>query len=297
LEARLGWAHRGIQAGLRGQAPAAATRLAARIDGAASAAHAAAFARAVEAASGFEPPPAACALRTLMLALERIAVRLHDLHATADALGTPWHRVAGARERLLGACEAAFGHRLLFDAICPGGVAAEPGTAALAGLDRTLAAMPPLRRDWPATGTLPIEAALAFGVPGPAGRAAGRPDPADPGAKLRSAGDLAARMALVAEAFEADCEAARTVLANVPAGPLCASLPLRDAEGLGVAEGPLGPVWHWMRLAGGHIEASFAAAPQWLLLPALERAAIGLGYDHLPAHLASFGFRPTGMDL
>ncbi len=297
LEARLGWGHRGIQGLIRGRTPAAAAPLVARIDGAATIAHALAFAHATEAACGAEPLPAAEALRSLMLMLERIAVRLHDVGATAASLGAPPRAAAEARDALLAACADAFGHRLMFDAVCPGGVRAEPATAALAALDAALAGVPPLRRGWPALGALRIEAALAFGVPGPVGRSAGRPDPAEPGAVLRTEGDLAARMALITEGVEADVDAARTALANLPVGPVSAPLPLRAGEGLAVAEGPLGPVWHWARLAGGLVRAWFAAAPDGLLLPALERAAVGVGVDDLAAHLASFGFRPAGTEL
>ena len=214
-----------------------------------------------------------------MLTLERIAVRLHDIGATAAALGAPWRVAATARDSLLAACADAFGHRLMMDAVRPGGVAAEPATAALAALDEALAAVPPLRRAWPALGALRIEAALALGVPGPIGRAAGRPDPAEPGAALRTTGDLAARMASITDGIEADVDAARTALANLPVGPVFAAPPLRDGEGLAVADGPLGPVWHWVRLAGGTVRAWFAAAPDALLLPAAEQAAAGVGID------------------
>ncbi len=297
LEGRLGWGHRGIQGLIRGRSPDAAASLVARIDGAATVAHALAFAHAVEAACGSDPLPSAEALRTLMLTLERIAVRLHDIGATAAALGAPWRVAATARDSLLAASADAFGHRLMMDAVRPGGVAAEPATAALTALDEALAALPPLRRAWPTLGALRIEAALALGVPGPIGRAAGRPDPAEPGAALRTTGDLAARMASITDGIEADVDAARTALANLPVGPVFAAPPRRDGEGLAVADGPLGPVWHWVRLADGTVRAWFAAAPDALLLPAAEQAAAGVGIDELAAHLASFGFRPAGTEL
>ena len=97
-------------------------------------------------------------------------------------------------------------------------------------------------------------------------------------------------------------EAARVAVANVPAGVVAVVLPHREAEGLGVAEGPAGAVWHWVRMGGGVVVASFAAGPEWLMVPALERGAVGLGFDGVGGvaggvaeHLA--GLRVGGIDL
>ncbi len=297
LEARLGWSHRGLLALTRGAAPTDAARLAARIDGTASIAHATAFARAVEAAAGVSPPPAAIALREVMLTLERIATGLHDIDATAAALGRALPAAAQARESVLRASAGLTGHRLMFDAVRPGGVTIDPSPTVLAAVDDTLAALPSLARTWPPLGPLALPDALALAVPGPAGRASGRQDPTDPIMPLRTAGTLADRMALRTAAIASDVEAARIGLANVPAGPTFAAIPLRDAEGLGVAQGPSGPVWHWVRLTNAIIAAHFAADPAWLLLPAHERAARDADPAHLPALGASFALRPAALDL
>jgi Ni,Fe-hydrogenase III large subunit len=297
LEARLGWAHRGVLAQMRGKSPSGAARIAARIDGAATVAHSTAFARAVEAAVGFTPPPAALGLRGLMLALERVAIGLHDLHATAIALGQAFPAAIAARASLLDACAATFGHRLMMDCVKPGGVAAEPNTDALAALDEVLASLPAPHRTWPAIGALALPDVLALGIPGAIGRASGRPDPNIPGAALLTSGDLAARMTLLTACIDDDIEAARTHLANLPAGTAMGILPHANAEGLAMANGPHGPVWHWVHLANGTVAASFAAGPAWLHLPALEAAAPGIRPADIPAHVASFALRPAGIDL
>ncbi len=301
LEARLGWAHRGVLAQMRGKSPSGAARIAARIDGAATVAHSTAFARAVEAAVGFTPPPAALGLRGLMLALERVAVGLHDLHAAATALGQNFPAAIKARAAVLDACAVAFGHRLMMECVKPGGVASEPAAAALAALDDALAGLPGLQRAWPqgcsVGGRLALPDGLALGVPGAAGRASGRPDPNVPGAALLTGGDVAARMALLTASVDDDIEASRRHLANLPAGSAMGILPHANAEGLAMASGPHGPVWHWVRLANGTVAANFAAGPAWLHLPALEAAAAGIAPADIQAHVASFALRPAGMDL
>src|SRR4029078_13549167 len=62
-EVRLGYAHKGALALMRGKSPRAAARFAARLAGEATVAHSIAFARATEAALGGEGPPRALALR------------------------------------------------------------------------------------------------------------------------------------------------------------------------------------------------------------------------------------------
>ena len=297
VDPRFGYTHRGILGLMRGKSPGNAARLAARIDAAATVAHSTAFARAVEAASDTPPPPAAAALRDLLLALERIAAGLHDLHATADALHHPHPAAAHARETLLQACADLTGHRLLLDTVRPGGVTIDPDAPSLARLDDALASLPPLRHTWPAIGALSLADAHRLALPGPFGRAAGRPDPADPGAPLRTEGTLAARMTLLSAAIATDVENARNHLANIPKGPTAAILPHATAEGLGAAATVHGPVWHWVRLANGIVAANFAATPTALALPALQSAAPGLDPADLPALAASFALRPPSLDL
>ena len=112
------------------------------------------FARAVEAALEFHPPPRALWLRAVMAELERIANHLGDIGAICnDAAFSMMHaECAILREEVLRACAVAFGHRLMMDRIVPGGVAAdlEPAgenailgmtqkaPAAISGADRAL---------------------------------------------------------------------------------------------------------------------------------------------------------------
>ncbi len=87
LEARLGYAHKGTLAMMRGKSPRAAARFAARLSGEATVAHTIAFAQATEAALEVEPPPRSVALRAVMAELERIAGHLGALAAVGEAAG------------------------------------------------------------------------------------------------------------------------------------------------------------------------------------------------------------------
>lgn len=293
IEARGGYGHRGVLSVMRGRSPAAAARIAARISGAATVAHATAFARACEAALNVLVPPRAQALRTVLGAIERIAMALHDA-AALDASPTSMQ----ARERVLQACAATLGHRLSMDAVVPGGLGADLSQDAARLLDAVLDTIPRLADSgFTGLGRLPVAEALALGVPGAAGRASGRLDPTTPGAPLDAAGDVAARVRLRAAALDADVALARETLAILPEGPVLAPLPAVSGEGLGFAKGPNGRVWHWARLHGGIVAASFAIDPAWLLLPAMERAGQGASPELLPAIAASFGLHLAGMEL
>src|SRR5262249_60953270 len=80
-------------------------------------------ARAVEAALDVEVPQRANMLRGIMAELERIAHHVGDIGAICnDASLTLVHAYCGIfRERVLAACDTAFGHRLMMDQIVPGG--------------------------------------------------------------------------------------------------------------------------------------------------------------------------------
>jgi hypothetical protein len=73
LEERLGYVHRGLEALCAGADLAAAGKLIARLSGDSTVAYGFAFARAVEAALGFEPPPRAVLIRGVMAELERLS--------------------------------------------------------------------------------------------------------------------------------------------------------------------------------------------------------------------------------
>ena len=186
LDAQLGYSHRGVERALENQEPFEAAPRVARICGGCSAARSYAYALALERLAGVELAPEVDLLRLAVCELERIYNHLADLAAGASAAGWAPGFVNGMalKERAMRLCESASGHRLLFDAIVPGGVGdrvvREPqqlrlGLAALAAdvekyLDRLFANSSVVSR-WQRTGHLSHEVARAFGAVGPAHRA------------------------------------------------------------------------------------------------------------------------------
>ncbi len=290
LQPQLGYAHRGIVALMRGRLPGEAAALASRLDAESGVAHQAAFARAVEAAGGWPVTPRADTLRGLMGELERAAMELHQLARTLRAVGLDRvaARPAALREGLLGVCERAFGHRLMMDAIVPGGLARLPSEAGLAGLlpelERQAAAVPALRRSIERRAGRRLAGSARIGP-----SASGLPPAGDAldcaMARLERTGRALrdARSWLLADAGGA-------VSAEAPAWPEAAS------EGLGAAASRHGTLWHWVRLRAGRVAALHVHDPVLPLWQVLERAAIGALPDELALFSASLGLSVSGAD-
>ena len=125
LEERLGYVHKGIEKIAVGRDPAGLARLAARVSGDSTVAHAWAACLAMERATGCAVPPRALCLRALMAERERIANHLGDIGAICNDVGFAFAHVqcARLRERWQRRSHALFGHRFMMDAVVPGGVA------------------------------------------------------------------------------------------------------------------------------------------------------------------------------
>ena len=188
LDAQLGYAHRGVERALEGRSALEAAPLVARICGSCSAARAHAYALALESLAGIAVAPAAAIARLVLCELERIVNHLADLAACASAAGWMPGFVAGMalKERAMRLCAVATGHRLLFDAIVPGGIGdhvlndSEAAAALLADLERdvrryleTLFANGGVVSRWRGAGIVAHATALACGAVGPTHRAAG----------------------------------------------------------------------------------------------------------------------------
>lgn len=325
LEARLGYTHKGTLTLLRGRSPRAAARFAARLSGDATVAHGIAFAHAAEAASGVAAPPRAAALRAVMAELERIANHLLDVGAiTADAgFAYAQARCGLVREGVLRAAATAFGHRLMMDAVVPGGVAtdlAAEGAAAIAdAVDTVAAELPSLTRIIDAsaslgdrlvgTGITPPALVARLGAGGVVGRAAGRaadarvvpgyapyPDLA-PVIATSAEGDVDARVRVRLAELGESVRLVRALLAALPDGPVAATLPPADGEGIGCAELCRGDAWHWLRLEGGVIAEAFLCDPSWRLWPLVEAAALDAVIADFPLINRSISASYSGVDL
>ena len=314
-EARLGYAHKGTLALMRGKSPRTAARFVARLAAEATVAHSLAFARATEAALAVAAPPRAAALRAVMTEVERIAGHLDDLARMADAAGlAPLHAAAGReRELLLRAAERAFGHRLMMDVVVPGGVAADiapdGATTVSRAVDVLEAALPSLRRRQdPLLGRLEGIGAIADGTAdGVAGRAAGHGFDArvlDPfyrslglAPPTENAGDAAARCRVRLAEIAASLRMLRLMLEDLPEGPWSVALPAESGEGIGCAESLRGAAWHWLRLDHGQIAAAFPSDPGWALWPLAEAAMAAGPVEDIALIRLSCGLPVAGLDL
>jgi Ni,Fe-hydrogenase III large subunit len=329
LEERLGYVHKGIDGLMQGAPLEKATKLAGRISGDSTVAAAMAFASAVEAALGIEPPPRAVYLRALMAELERLANHFGDIGAICnDASFSLIHTHCGIlREHVLRVAEACFGHRLMMDRVMPGGVAvdlAKVGAEVVPILVRTIRRRFPelielydstasLQQRTVTTGVLKAELARQYGAGGFIGRASGRAFDArkTPGyapytelrfeVPVRQEGDVDARVWVRVDEIKQSLALIEQVLAGLPAGRIDAgttSPPESEVEGLALVEGFRGDILAWVRLApDGSIARCHLRDPSWLQWPLLEAAIEGNIVADFPLCNKSFNCSYSGHDL
>ncbi|MDE2580991.1 MAG: NADH-quinone oxidoreductase subunit C [Rhodospirillales bacterium] len=325
LEARLGYAHKGVEALLAGADLPAAARIVGRISGDSTVAYAIAFARAAEAALGTAPPPRAAWLRGLLAELERLANHLGDIGGICNdaAFALMQAHCAALRERVLREAAACFGHRLMMDAVVPGGLAVDLHTG---GAVRLLALIAELRarfrglvRLYDGTvslqdrtvGTGIVRAGLAarFGAGGYVGRASGRGFDArrTPGyapydslafeVPTRAQGDVNARVWIRIEEVTESLRLIEQILDRLPEGPVHAKMAAGAGEGIALAEGFRGDVLAWVRIEGTTVARAHLRDPSWFQWPLLEAAIEGNIVADFPLCNKSFNCSYSGPDL
>ncbi len=328
LEERLSYVHKGIEKRFEAFTVADGHRLAGRVSGDSTVAYAWAYAQAAEAIAEVEAPPRAAWLRALFLERERLANHLGDLGYLGNDGGFAFGLAQFSRlkEETLRTNLAAFGHRLLMDAIVPGGVAvdldaghAESIRAECARLAREIVVLRDiydehagLQDRFRACGRVTPELARQLGLTGTAGRASGQaydlrcdfPVPPYDALAVRKAahddGDVAARVAV---RFDEAWESLRLIEAIVealPEGEI--RVPLRDVAalrfGVGWVEGWRGPVLVALESgAGGAIRRCHPHDPSWSNWPVLEHAVIGNIVPDFPLINKSFNLSYSGHDL
>jgi hypothetical protein len=124
LDAQLSYGHRGVEKQLEGRQAVQSAWMVARICGGCSASRSYAYARALEQLAGTMVGREVELARVALAELERIYNHLADLAASAAGAGwgPGFARGMALKERAMRLCQLASGHRLLFDAIAPGGV-------------------------------------------------------------------------------------------------------------------------------------------------------------------------------
>ena len=325
LEQRLGYTHKGIEALLAGADLPVATRIAARACGDSTVAYALAFARAAEAALGATPPPRAVWLRALLAELERLANHLGDVGAICNdaAFALMLAHCAVLRERVLRAAQACFGHRLMMDAVIPGGLAvdlpADGATRLLALVAevrarfRRLVALydgtTSLQDRTVGTGILTQELAARFGAGGFVGRASGRAFDArrTPGyapydrlgftVPTRTEGDVNARIWIRIDEVEQSLGLVEQILDRLPAGKVRTDLPAGQGEGIALVEGFRGDILAWVRMDGLRVARAHLRDPSWFQWPLLEAAIEGNIVADFPLCNKSFNCAYSGHDL
>jgi Ni,Fe-hydrogenase III large subunit len=227
------------------------------------------------------------------------------------------------RERVLRFAQGAFGHRLMMDAIVPGGVAVDLSAAEASQLQSLLRL---LRRDFQplvelydgtaslqdrtvGTGILKPALARAFGASGFVGRASGRPFDARRALRVPpydvfefevpvlEEGDVNARVWIRIREVEQSL-ALLSALADLPEGPIRRELPIRAGEGMAIAEGFRGDVLAWLRMDGeGKLLRCHLRDPSWFQWPLLEAAVEGNIVADFPLCNKSFNCSYSGHDV
>ncbi|MGO4869507.1 MAG: hydrogenase expression protein HypE [Roseiarcus sp.] len=328
LEERLGYVHKGVDALMAGADLARGAQLAGRVSGDSTVAYQIAFARAAERALGVAVPRRAVWLRALMAELERLANHLGDIGAICnDASFALMHaHCAILRERVLRATKRALGHRLMMDAIAPGGVAVDLNAAGRQAL-RDLTAL--IRDRFPRlvelydntaslqdrtvrTGVLDRELAQRFGCGGVIGRASGtaydaRRDHAYPpydelrfDVPARQEGDVNARIWVRIREVEESLRLITQILDRLPSGPVRVEVAPSGASGEAYAlvEGFRGDIFVSLRLgADGRVARCHLRDPSWFQWPLLEAAIEGNIVADFPICNKSFNCSYSGHDL
>jgi Ni,Fe-hydrogenase III large subunit len=328
LEERLGYVHKGIEGLMAGASLERAAQLAARTSGDSTVAYGLAFARAVEAAVGLEPPPRAIWLRAVMAELERIAHHLGDCGAIAnDASFSLLHAHCGMlRENTLRAADKAFGHRLMRDRIIAGGMSGDVDASGIAAIEMLVG---DIRRRFPelvelyentaslqdrtvTTGYVRPDLARQYASGGYVGRASGRSFDArktpgyPPYDQLKfeipglDGGDVNARVWIRIREIEQSLSMLDELLDALPGGPVVRKLPKpkEPREGMALVEGFRGDILVWLRVGpDGTIARCHLRDPSWFQWPLLEAAIEGNIVADFPLCNKSFNCSYSGHDL
>jgi Ni,Fe-hydrogenase III large subunit len=332
LEERLGYVHKGVEKIAVDRDSAGLVRLAGRISGDSTVAHAWAACQAVERAAGCVITTRAAELRGIMAERERVANHLGDIGAVCNDVGFAFAHAQCARLREWWQRRSLelFGHRLMMDALVPGGVACDLDTrgadllrADHASLRRSLEPVFAIVDDHPSlddrlqdTGRLSEDDARALGCLGYVGKASGvecdvRRDSAYPpydrlGECLQveqggaASGDVAARVRIrMGEALQSLDLMDRLLNALSPGEVVTGILPPEpDAEGLGLVEGWRGEILTYVRFGkGGKVARFFPRDPSWFNWPALECLIDGNIVPDFPVCNKSVNGSYSGHDL
>jgi Ni,Fe-hydrogenase III large subunit len=327
LEERLGYVHKGIERRFTELPPLQAHRLAGRVSGDSTVAYAWAYCMALESALDVAVPARAAWLRALMLERERVANHLGDLGALGNdaALAFGLAQFSRLREDWLRLSLAASGHRLMMDAVVPGGVARDLDADLVVRIhkqcDAVEAELRTLRTIYDehaglqdrfiGTGCVSAELAHRLGLTGLAARASGQSadlrfdhpwppyDRVSAKRAVAQGGDVAARVAVRFDEVTESLRLIRAFATGLPAGAIRTELPESQApaRGAGWVEGWRGEIVVALELRDGAIARCHCHDPSWQNWPVLEHAVIGNIVPDFPLINKSFNLSYSGHDL
>ena len=327
LEERLGYTHKGVAKRFEQMRQKEGQLLAARISGDSAVAFSWAYCAALESLTRTTSPIRSLHLRAVALEHERIANHLGDLGALGNDAGFAFGltQFSLLKENLLRANAIVFAARYLMDYIVPGGVsldlpenASELLRAQYVTLERNIANLRAiydehagLQDRFREAGRLEREQAERHGVLGLVGRSSGVPrdlrtdHPWPPYDRLstklltQSSGDVAARAQIRFDEILESLRLCRTLLENIPCGPVRTEVPLAEQGrlGIGVIEGWRGPVMVALEAGvDGTIRRCHTHDPSWQNWALLEYAILGNIVPDFPLINKSFNLSYSGQD-
>lgn len=328
LEERLGYVHKGIEKLAEGRDPEGLLRLAGRISGDSTVAHAWAACRAMEQAAGVTIPPRADFIRGLLCERERIANHLGDIGAICNDVGFAFAQMQFTRLREQWQRNQAeiFGHRLLMDSLLPGGVKTDLSadhcnamTQELRTLRTELDELLPaldlnssLEDRLLTTGHLSAQTAKLFGAVGYVGRASGqdfdlrRDAPYPPydsltfKAIVENQGDVASRVWVRVKEVFVSIKLITQMLQRLPDGGILApwTPPSKGSAGLAMIEGWRGEIVSYVRFDDDNrIGRFYARDPSAVSWPTLEKIIINNIVPDFPVCNKSVNGSYSGHDL
>ena len=321
MKARLWFTHRGIEKLFEGRDVDDGVALAERVSGDSAVGHNLAYCLAVEEACGIDVPDEAASLRALLLELERVYNHVADVGALSNdvGFGLVQARALTVREQLLRLNGEVTGHRLLREAILPGGVSLQrlPTPQELSEIAERFEELVELATSntvvmerFHGTAVLSADDAVGTGTLGVVARASGialDARVAHPFAELGErfhvmseiAGDVQARFAVrVAEvrvslAVIDDLAREASVLRAV-----APRISRRGGSGIGIVEGWRGGIVHRVEVDRlGAITRCKIVDPSFLNWPALSVALADTIVPDFPLANKSFNLSYAGNDL
>lgn len=328
LEERLGYKHKGIEKLFCGKSAEEGVTLAGRVSGDATCAYAWAYCMAVESIANMEIPQRAQWLRALILERERVANHLGDIGALGNDAAFGFGLAQGLRlkELWLRLNAELFGHRLMMDSLCLGGVRhdlnSQDCTRILQQCNLIEKEVLTLRSIYEehaglqdrfvTLGRVTSKLATQLGLTGMAGRGSNLDidlrlgygwapyDQLKFNISCQRNGDVAARVLVRFDELFESFRLIREMATQLPEGSTWKTIDTRNLKGYGAGwvESWRGEVLVALELEGeARIRRCHCHDPSWQNWPALEHAIIGDIVPDFPLINKSFNLSYSGQDL